>query len=163
MKNSPRFITTAELGRLARWLRLLGYDCVFFERDKKKDLVIENLREDRVILTRDPGLSRFRGARMVRVESDLVERQLEQVIDALRLKIDKKGMFTRCVLCNELTEGVAKEIVKERVPQYVYGTQDEFMLCPGCGKVYWKGTHRDLANKFLSGINTGGGGRRKRL
>jgi len=152
MRNSPKFIITIELGRLARWLRLLGFDCIFFERDRKKDLVIESLREDRVILTRDSRLSRFSGVRMVHIESDFVERQLEQVIRNLRLKKDKKGMFTRCVECNASTQGVAKEEVREKVPPYVYKTQKEFMRCPGCGKIYWKGTHWDLAEKFLSKV-----------
>ncbi|MEE8359680.1 MAG: Mut7-C RNAse domain-containing protein [Candidatus Omnitrophota bacterium] len=152
MRGSPKFIITIELGRLGRWLRLLGFDCIFFERDKKKDLVIESLREDRVILTRDSRLSRFSGVRMVHIESDFVERQLEQVIKNLRLKIDKKGMFTRCVECNATTECIAKERVKEKVPPYVYKTQEDFMCCPGCGKIYWKGTHWDLAEKFLAKV-----------
>lgn len=156
MRSSPRFITTIELGRLARWLRLLGFDCIFFDRDKKKDLVIESLREDRVILTRDPKLSRFSGARMVHVESDFVEKQLERVIRDLRLKIDKKSMFTRCVECNAATEGIDKEEIKEKVPPYVCKTQKEFMRCPGCGKIYWRGTHWDLAVKFLKKANING-------
>ena len=56
-KELPRFIVTQELGRLARWLRLLGFDCIFFDRARKKDLVIESLREERVILTRETRLS----------------------------------------------------------------------------------------------------------
>ena len=152
MRGSPKFITTIELGRLARWLRLLGFDCIFFKRDKKKDLIIESLREERVILTRDSKLSRFSGVRMVHIESDFVERQIEQVIKNLHFKIDKKCMFTRCVECNATTEGIAKERVKEKVPPHVYKTQEDFMRCPGCGKIYWKGTHRDLAEKFLAKV-----------
>ncbi|MFH1752635.1 MAG: Mut7-C RNAse domain-containing protein, partial [Candidatus Omnitrophota bacterium] len=152
MKSSPKFITTVELGRLARWLRLLGFDCTFFDREKKRDLIIESLREDRVILTRSSRLSRFSGVRMVHIESDFVERQLEQVAKDLRLKIDRSKMFTRCVECNTLTEGVARETVKDKIPPYVYKTQEEFMHCPGCGKTYWRGTHLDLANKFLSRV-----------
>jgi hypothetical protein len=156
---SPRFIATPELGRLARWLRLLGFDCVFFDRAEKRDLIIESLREDRIILTRETGLSRFSGVRMVHVESDFVERQLAQVMKALRLKADRKNMFTRCVECNTPIVSARKEKVKARVPPFVYNTQEEFMRCPSCDKIYWKGTHWDLANKFLDGMKRQRAGR----
>ena len=153
MGASPKFITTEELGRLARWMRLLGFDCVFFDRAKKKDLIIESLREGRIILTRDSRLSRFSGVRMVHIESDFVREQLAQVMKILRLKVDRKSMFTRCVECNRPTEEVKKDKVKEKVPPFVYKVREEFMRCPGCEKIYWKGTHWDLANKFLDGID----------
>ncbi|MDB4349627.1 Mut7-C RNAse domain-containing protein, partial [Omnitrophica bacterium] len=136
----------------ATWLRLLGFDCIFFDRAKKKDLVIESLREDRIILTRDSRLSRFSGVRMVHIESDFVEEQLVQVIRSLRLKVDRSGMFTRCVECNTPIEKAEKVKVKSKVPPYVYKTQEEFMRCPNCDKVYWKGTHWDLANSFLNKV-----------
>lgn len=151
-KDSPKFIVTGELGRLARWLRILGFDCIFFFREAKKDLVIESLREDRVILTRESRMSRFSGVRMVHIESDFVEEQLAQVIKSLHLKVDRKKIFTRCVECNTPITLVKKEDVKSKVPPYVYKTQEEFMNCPNCKKVYWKGTHWGLANKFLNGV-----------
>ena len=149
-KGSPKFIVTGEVGRLARWLRLLGFDCIFFDRQKKKDLIIESLREDRIILTRETRLSRFSGVRMVHIESDFVEKQLVQVMRNLRLKVDRKRMFTRCVECNTLTVKAQKEKIKSKVPPYVYKTQTEFMRCPNCEKIYWKGTHFNLAHKFLN-------------
>ena len=155
MEGSPKFIATMELGRLARWLRLLGYDCIFFDRAKKRDIVIESLREDRAILTRETRLSRFSGVRMIHIESDFVEEQLAQVIKSLHLSIDRNGMFTRCIECNTPIERAEKESVVSKVPPYVFKTQEEFMRCPGCGKIYWKGTHWDLANKFLDNVNHG--------
>ncbi len=151
-KGSPKFIATIELGRLARWLRILGFDCIFFDKSEKKDLIIESLREDRIILTRESKLSRFSGVRMVHIESDFIEEQLTQVTKILRLKIDKKNMFTRCVECNTPIAKEAKANVEGKVPPHVYKTQEEFMKCPGCDKIYWKGTHFNLANKFLSRV-----------
>ncbi|MFH1847777.1 MAG: Mut7-C RNAse domain-containing protein [Candidatus Omnitrophota bacterium] len=155
MKASPKFITTVELGRLAKWMRVLGYDCTFFDRQKKKDIVIESLRENRVILTRDTRLSRFSGVRMVRIESAFVKEQLVQAHRVMHLKVDRKKMFTRCVACNTVTREAKKEDLKEKLPPYVYKTQNGFMSCPGCGKAYWKGTHWRLANKFLDDIENG--------
>ena len=61
-------------------------------------------------------------------------------------------MFTRCVECNTPVEKIEKSKVKPKVPPYVYKVQEEFMECPNCDKIYWKGTHWNLANKFLDGI-----------
>lgn len=152
MGNSPKFITTIELGRLARWLRLLGFDCTFFNRQEKKDIVIESLREEKVILTRDSRLSRFSGVRMVHIESYFVKEQLAQLMRCMRLKVERQNMFTRCIECNTPIAKARKEDVRSKVPPYVYETQSEFMRCPNCDKIYWKGTHCNLANKFLEGV-----------
>ena len=89
---------------------------------------------------------------MVHIESDFVEEQLAQVMKSLHLKADRGRMFTRCVECNAQTAGIDKAKVKAKVPPYVYKVQEEFMRCPACGKIYWRGTHWDLANKFLDGV-----------
>lgn len=147
----PKFIVTKELGRLARWLRILGFDCVFFNKARQRDIVIESLRQERIILTRETKLSRFSGFGKVHIKSDFVEEQLSQIISSLRLKVDKRALFTRCVECNTPIEKLdKKETLESKVPPYVYKTQDEFMTCPTCQKIYWKGTHFDLANKFLA-------------
>ena len=150
MRTSPKCIVTGEVGRLARWLRLLGFDCIFFDRLRKRDIVIESLREDRVILTRETGLSRFSGVRMVHIESDFVKEQLAQVTKSLHLKVGREKMFSRCVECNTVTVKAEKDKLNAKVPPYVYKTQEEFMRCPNCGKIYWKGTHWNLANKFIA-------------
>ncbi len=152
-RDGAKFIVTAELGRLARWLRILGFDSIFFDRAKKKDIVIESLREGRIILTRDSRLSRFSGIRMIRIMSDFVKEQLEQVIRVLHLKPDRANIFTRCTECNTpIVKLYDKEALKAKIPPYVYKTQKEFMRCPGCKKIYWKGTHYDLAKDFLTSI-----------
>jgi len=142
-----RFILTGELGRLCKWLRILGYDTVL-EKDNRV-LVIKSLREERIILTRDTKMSRYTGTRMIKIKSDFVEEQLVQVVNELNLKIDKERLFTICVLCDENLEKVEKESVKDEVPPYVYDTQDLFMRCPRCKKVYWQGSHWALVKKFL--------------
>lgn len=145
-----KFILTDELGRLCKWLRILGFDSRI-EKDRRS-LVIDSLKEERTILTRDSKMSRFTGIRVVKIESDFVEQQVAQLIKDLNLKIEKDRLFTRCVLCNECLEDTDRDSVKDRVPEYVFKTQDLFMACPKCGKIYWHGTHWALANKFLSGI-----------
>jgi len=142
-----KFIVTAELGRLSRWLRILGFDTVL-EKDKRY-LVIRSLREERVIITRDSKMSRFTGTRIIKINSDFVEEQVVQLVKELDVKIDKSALFTRCVLCNERLKEAEKPSVKNDVPAYVFETQGLFMRCPKCKKAYWHGTHWALVNKFL--------------
>jgi hypothetical protein len=145
-----KFIVTEELGRLSKWLRILGFDTKM-GKDKAR-LVIESLREDRVILTRDSKMSRFTGMRIVKIASDFVEKQLTQVIKELGLEIDKDDLFTICVLCDEKLEECDRDSVKNKVPQYVFETQKVFMKCPKCEKIYWQGTHWALVGKFLDRV-----------
>lgn len=136
-----RFIVTRELGRLAKWLRIMGYDASYFDRDQRRELIVRSLREDRIILTRDSHMGRYSGVRMVHIDSDFVEEQVKQVLVSLKLHPDKKQLFSRCVVCNEPLAAIEKEAVKDKVAPYVYQTQQSFMHCAQCKRVYWQGTH----------------------
>ena len=146
---SPKFIAANELGRLARWIRLLGYDCVYYEKKEKRELIITSLRENRIILTREKGISKYSGIRMIHIKKDFVEDQVRQILTGLRLEVDEDKMFTRCTVCNTPIEEIAKKDAEDLVPPYVYKTQDNFKKCPNCKKIYWKGTHWNLATGFL--------------
>lgn len=149
-----KFLVTNELGRLAKWLRILGYDTIYSE-ERGPQLVVQSLRENRTILTRDSKLSRHTGIRIVQLTSDFVEEQLKQVIDKLGLKINENKLFTICVVCNAALEKVNKADVKGKVPEYVYKTQKLFMKCPACKRFYWQGTHWTLVDNFLKKIKKG--------
>lgn len=144
-----KFILTKELGRLARWLRILGYDTIYYDKDDKSRLIIISLRDRRVILTRDSKMSRFTGVRMFRITEDDVKKQLTQVVKELDLDIEEDKTFLRCVDCNEPLVDIKKNKVKDRVPPYVFKTQKEFKMCPACNKIFWKGTHWQLVKEFL--------------
>jgi uncharacterized protein with PIN domain len=147
-----RFIVAAELGKLAKWLRILGFDTVL--EKNRAGLVIRSLREGRIILTRDTRLSRLAGIRTVRIDSDFAEEQLEQLIQKLSLKIDRNSIFNICVLCNETLARAEKDSVKNEVPSGVFKEHEDFMRCPKCRRIYWRGTHWALANKFLDRISS---------
>ena len=136
-----RFIVTKELGRLARWLRIAGFDTIYFIADKKATLALTALRDNRIIVTRSKEKTDYLEKQTVMIESNKLEEQLREIISKLKLRIDEKNMFTRCTLCNEVLEDVKKEEVKKEVPEYVYQHQDLFMKCPKCKKIYWKGSH----------------------
>jgi uncharacterized protein with PIN domain len=139
----PRFFADAMLGRLARWLRILGYDTSYEAHVDDAVLVRRALQEDRVILTRDRSLpEEFRVPALVLVEAERPEEQLRELVR--RLQLDTEGrLFTRCSRCNAGLESVSRDRIAERVPARILGGHDHFKLCPGCGRVYWEGSHVD--------------------
>lgn len=127
------------LGRLATWLRLLGYDTAYLPDADDHALIRIARAQDRVLLTRDVELTRRRGLRFLLIESEQVEPQVRQVFRTLHLTADHA--FSRCAECNEPLQAVGKETVQNAVPPYVYSTHERFLRCPHCGRVYWRGTH----------------------
>lgn len=147
--EEKKFIAAKELGKLAKWMRILGYDSVYHDRGDEAELVIQALRERRIILARSPWMSRHKGIKAIIVKRDLVEDQLDQVVEEAGLAIEEEKFFTRCVECNTLLIAAAKEDVREKVPAYVFGAHDVFKKCERCKKIYWKGSHWDMVGKWL--------------
>ncbi len=144
-----KFIADVMLGRLAKWLRILGYDVVYNAQFEDDELFFRAHQEKRVLLTRDTELA----ARMNPQYCELIEEtefevQLKHVISKFDLNVSHH-IFTRCLLCNEKLAPEAKERVKEKVPEYVFETTDQFYRCPKCQKIYWAGSHIEHIKKFL--------------
>ena len=134
-----KFLADNMLGRLATWLRLLGYDTAYLPDADDHELARVARAEDRLLLTRDVELTRRRGVRHLLIESERTNEQLVQVSHALHLTA--RAAFSRCAECNIVLESASKEQVREQVPPFVFQTQDRFLRCRRCGKVYWRGTH----------------------
>ena len=133
------------MGKLASWLRMMGYDSLFFNGDDDSQMVKQALAEDRVILTRDTGMMKRRvissgRLRAILIESEEPERQMQQLMTAMDLKSQSRP-FTLCLECNQPLENKSREDVPKRVPPYVYQTQTQYMECPACHRIYWRGTH----------------------
>ncbi|RKY38227.1 MAG: hypothetical protein DRP72_02210 [Candidatus Omnitrophota bacterium] len=147
-----KFILTKELGRLARWLRILGFDTYYYTSDNMGTLIIYALRENRVIVTRR---KRVDDMKVVVVETNDVRSQIRELVEKLKLKIDESLMFSRCVICNEPLEKVDKEEIRGKVPEYVYISQQEFYRCSSCQRLYWQGSHwgnvKEILKKVLAG------------
>ena len=142
--SEPRFIVDVNVGRLAKWLRVLGYDTLFPTDEGDNELVRMGLREERIIGTKDSGIAERRVVttgqlKVVLIQHDDIQSQVRQVINALNL--NNRGQFTRCIRCNELLVDLSRESAKQEVPTYVFQTQEEFMRCPSCRRIYWRGTH----------------------
>ena len=135
-----RFTAESTLGKLAKWLRMLGYDTQLERRPPSAS----SADPDRIVLTRTRSrFQRLPVGRRIFIRSDLPEEQLREVIAAADLSPETRTPFTRCIRCNEPIETVARETVRERVPDYVWETQSTFRRCPRCDRIYWPGTHID--------------------
>ena len=142
-----KFLCDQNLGRLSKWLRLIGFDAMYmhFWDD---DMVKNALSSHRVVLTRAHNKELTDGYMVIR--DDKINLQLKQVINALDLK-GKAKPFSRCSICNEPLYPIGREEAKGYVPEYVFLTQDTFSKCPRCSRTYWKGTH---ISRTLEIINT---------
>jgi len=136
-----KFLLTRELGRLAKWLRILGFDARYLSEVSPGSLIIEALREERVILTRNHRLSKSCGVKIIVLEAEKIKEQVLEALNVLKIQPESDKMFTRCILCNEELAEIEKDKLKDKVPEYVYKTQENFLTCPKCKRIYWQGTH----------------------
>ena len=155
MKPRVRFLADCNVGRLARWLRALGYDASYHARIDDSELVREAAAEDRVVLTRDRDLTKRRViqtgvVRAILIRDDDVTKQLRQVFAELGLEL--KEALTRCIECNAELQSRLPSMVAERVPPYVRRTQSRYSECPDCGRIYWAGTHWQRMREVLLGL-----------
>lgn len=133
------------MGKLVKWLRMMGYDTLFFNGEDDSRMIATALIENRVILTRDTHIMERRLVTTGRLKAILIgyeipELQIKQVIETLNLDIHFKP-FSICLECNQPLVERGKEQVRERVPPYVFQTQKQYVECLACHRIYWRGTH----------------------
>jgi uncharacterized protein with PIN domain len=138
---------------------MMGYDTLLFDHGHDDRMIRIALDEERVIVTRDTQLMKRRvitsgRLRAVLVSSDRTEQQVRQVVDELSLDINHSP-FSLCLECNQPLEKRSKEEVAGLVPPYVFKTQDTYVQCPNCFRVYWKGTHWQAMTEKLEELGEG--------
>jgi uncharacterized protein len=139
------------LGRLARWLRVLGYDTFYDIRVDDPVLVQLAREEDRILLTRDRHLLReLRPPRAHEVRQDDPLQQLRDVVGTLALAPPTQ-LFTRCLLCNAVLRELAAAEALPLLPEGVRGIADPVRRCPACGRLYWDGSHVRRMRAALEG------------
>jgi uncharacterized protein with PIN domain len=145
-----RFIADRNLGKLAKWLRILGYDTLYDRGNADGSFLRKAGEEGRIALTRKRDLARRSPReRLVVVSADHVERQIGEVLEALALEPDPAKRMTRCLRCNAPLEEAAKEVVTGLVPAYVTETCTQFRICLLCGRIFWPGTHPRHVEEYL--------------
>jgi uncharacterized protein with PIN domain len=147
-----RLFADAMLGRLARWLRILGHDTAFDADIADGDLVRRCIEEGRVLLTRDRRLmDEWRVPRALLLRAEDPNEQLRETVT--RLDLSHEGpLFSRCTVCNAPVERVDREHVRDQVPERVWHACEVFVRCPSCGRIYWEGTHTRRIRERLDGL-----------
>lgn len=139
--REPRFMLDAHLGKLARYLRLLGFDTRYAKDVDDAGIAACAAAEQRIVLTRDRGLlKRAAVTRGYWLRSTAPRRQLAEVVDAFDLA-SLVAPFTRCMICNGKLEHLPEASVRQRLPASVRGRFTAVSRCPGCGRLYWPGSH----------------------
>jgi uncharacterized protein with PIN domain len=143
-----KFIADVMLGKLAKRMRLLGFDVLYDPAYEDNEVLRLALEQDRIILTRDAGLaSRPLAKNHILIESDRVDEQLHQVAETSSLPAT--AMLTRCSACNTILSAPARDEVRDLVSIHVYEQHRDFLRCETCGRIYWKGTHVRNMERFM--------------
>lgn len=150
--RDPTFVLDVHLGRLARYLRLLGFDTRYRNDFADPELVDISLSEHRIVLTRDTGLLKrsalTHGAFLHETDP---RRQLREVLDRFDLR-SRISPFTRCARCNGLLAPVPRAEALAEAPPGVAGNEHEFSRCRDCAQLYWPGSHLPKLRRRLSEV-----------
>jgi hypothetical protein len=140
-----KFIADNNVGKLAKWLRIVGYDTLFFDEKDDGKLIKIAVKEGRTILTKDTQIMERRlvasgKLKAILIKQDDPKAQLQEVVTKLNLDYHRNP-FSLCLECNQPLMPKSREEVQSLVPPYVFKTQDHYMQCPVCHRIYWQGTH----------------------
>jgi uncharacterized protein with PIN domain/sulfur carrier protein ThiS len=150
--RSPKFIADVHLGRLTRYLRMMGFDVLYKNDFDDNEIVNLSLSEKRAILTRDRGiLKRNEVTHGYWLRSTKVKEQVIEVIKRFDLKNIIKE-FSRCMECNSVLKPISKSEIIGDLPPRVSMSQTDFTQCPACNKNYWKGTHHQQMLSFIQSV-----------
>jgi uncharacterized protein with PIN domain len=150
--RQTRFVLDTHLGRLAAYLRMLGFDTQYDNHASDQDLARTSRDEHRILLTRDRGLlkrSAVTHGHLMRETSP--RRQLAEVVERFDLH-RSIALFTRCLRCNTPLHEVAKESVAGRLPERTRQLHSDFLICDTCGRVYWYGSHYQRMRRMVSEV-----------
>ena len=138
-----KFIVDCMLGKLAKWLKILGFDAVYLNKAEDRDLLVLARREKGVLLTKDRELLVAAvGLPTLFIESEDWQKQLAQVLDAFKLR-KRARPHSRCLLCNVELKRIPRSRARNLVTPFVFERTPSFAICPSCGRVFWPGTHFD--------------------
>jgi uncharacterized protein with PIN domain len=156
-----KFIADNNVGKLARWLRLIGYDTLLFRKKNDSQMIKTALSGDRVILTKDGQFMRRRlvidgRLKAIHIKQDDPNLQVQEVVQILNLNYYFKP-FSLCLECNQELIARDKEEVQNRVPAHVFKTQAQYTECPACHRIYWRGTHWQTMVKKLQELQSRNG------
>ncbi len=152
--REPRFVLDTHLGKLASYLRMLGFDSLYENDYSDEELADISASEHRILLTRDRGLlKRSKVTHGYLVRAEFSRKQVREVLRRFDL-FNAINPFGRCMRCNKPLTDVALNEVRSRVPQRVKESLTEYRQCTGCDRIYWKGTHYDKMAKYIKSLKS---------
>jgi uncharacterized protein with PIN domain len=147
----PAFIADCHLGKLAKYLRMMGFDTLYFTQIDDNDLITLAIEQKRTILTRDRALAKRRNIPVLFLDSIETKEQLQSLFSRFPLK-EHPLPFSRCLVCNTPLQVIEKSEVLHRVPEKVQRCFFHFKYCPFCDRIYWHGDHYRRMQQFLARI-----------
>jgi uncharacterized protein with PIN domain len=147
----PAFIADCHLGKLAKYLRMMGFDTLYFTQIDDNDLITLAIEQKRTILTRDRALAKRRNIPVLFLDSIETKEQLQSLFSRFPLK-EHPLPFSRCLVCNTPLQVIEKSEVLHRVPEKVQRCFFHFEYCPFCDRIYWHGDHYRRMQQFLARI-----------
>jgi uncharacterized protein with PIN domain len=139
-----KFIVDRMLGKLAKQLRMLGYDTLYYRGGDVYPLIRLGRQEGRVILTRNTKLIPRRPEDVIlRITENEPLLQLKELIQKGNIEMDEGKAFSRCLLCNALLDPISRKEVEGKVPEFIFHQQKDFFRCPQCRRIYWPGSHQE--------------------
>jgi uncharacterized protein with PIN domain len=148
-----KFLVDRMLGKLARDLRLLGYDTLYYKGEDLLELIDLGRKGRRVILTRNSRLIPKRPEdQIVQITEDSPALQLGELISRNDIQPKEDRFFSRCLLCNALLEKVSRQEAEGKVPDFIFQHHKEFVRCTRCQRIYWPGTHHENMKKKLEAL-----------
>jgi uncharacterized protein with PIN domain len=141
-EEGMKFLVDRMLGKLAKELRMLGYDTIYYRGEDAHQLIQLARQDDRVILTRNTQLfPKKLEDRILRVTEDDPLLQLRELIKRGYISLNEEARFSRCLLCNNLLDEIPQEEAEGKIPDFIFYQQKAFFRCPQCRRIYWQGSH----------------------
>ena len=151
INDALKFIADCHLGKLAKYLRLMGVDTLYFPHIEDDELIRIATHENRIILTRDRFLSKRKNAPVFFLEPTDTKAQLKTLIKYYTLK-KHPSSFSRCIICNTPLKVIEKEKIIDRVPKKVKKYYNYFEYCASCDRIYWQGDHYRHMMEFMEQV-----------
>lgn len=152
MKSSEtRFIADVMLGRLSKWLRVMGYD-THYQPFYGPEMIKVLMRDGRLLLSRNRRMTEIYTPALF-IETDQVRTQLQEIIKKGYLSLDDSQWFTRCLICNIPLKKISMEDAKAHIPEYITQNNPDIHFCPSCGRYFWPGSHKTRMMNQISEWN----------
>jgi len=154
VEGGMKFLVDRMLGKLAKGLRMLGYDTIYYQGEDAQQMIQWARQEDRTILTRNRKLKPKRlEDHITLIMEDNPSLQLVELVQKGHISFREENLFSRCLLCNVLLDEISKEEAEGKVPEFIFHQQKAFFRCPRCQRIYWPGSHLENMQKKVEELS----------